>query len=123
VIEGNRFTPLPHTKVWVSNFQQRYWGIAIAPDFAMATNTQTDLPPCQRLYYAMLDEAVTTLQRNATMKSARARRLYADARDWVRGSQAVVTFETCCYALNIDPSWLRRIIEENILAKEETKVC
>ncbi len=64
----------------------------------------------QRLMLAVLVDAINILQGWQRAGSARKRRAFADAAQWVntRGTGYPFSFDSICDALNIDPEVLRR---------------
>ncbi len=65
----------------------------------------------QRLMLALLTDAINVYQRGAMSAATRARRLFADADQWImsdRIGNGALSFETVCDALGIDAARLRR---------------
>src|SRR5579863_9929915 len=64
----------------------------------------------QRLMLAVLVDAINILQGWQRLGSARKRRAFAEAAQWVntRGTGFPFSFDSICDALNIDPEVLRR---------------
>jgi len=67
------------------------------------------LQPEKRLLLAVLEGAVSDLQKYATASSCRGRRLFADAEAWFQSSaiDKPLDFENICQALALDPSFIR----------------
>lgn len=63
----------------------------------------------KRLMLAILEDAVSCYQKYASANRGRALRLYEEAEEWVfeENSPWVFSFESICYALNINPDFLR----------------
>jgi hypothetical protein len=65
----------------------------------------------QRLMLALLADAINVYQKGALSGALRARRLYADAEQWImtdRPGLCGLAFPTVCEALGINPARLRR---------------
>jgi hypothetical protein len=96
-------------------------------DFAAIFEPETVLPsqsittewiPEQRLLLAILEEAIATAGRDA--KSFNGELAKKQAREWIRArgpDNWLVTFDNCCRAADVDPSWLRAGIERRWRSK------
>ncbi|HTT76426.1 MAG TPA: hypothetical protein VMF50_10660 [Candidatus Binataceae bacterium] len=65
----------------------------------------------QRLMLALLADAINVYQKGALSRALRARRLYADAEQWImtdRAGSLALAFPTVCEALGINAVRLRR---------------
>jgi hypothetical protein len=63
------------------------------------------------LMLAVLEEAVTTFQRHLHDDTARGRRLFSEANEWLHSTDGIswpFAFEAVCNTLAIDPEYLRR---------------
>ena len=71
--------------------------------------SDASLVPEKRLLLAILEEAVTTVQRYVIDERRRGRRLYREAEAWVLSDDMSwpCTFRRICDALGIDPDYLR----------------
>ena len=67
------------------------------------------LQPEKRLMLAVLEGAVSDFQKYATASSGRGRRLFADADAWFGSinTDDPLSFVNICYALALDPSFIR----------------
>jgi hypothetical protein len=68
-----------------------------------------DHTPEQRLYYAILEDAFRSLTSD---------KLRPAALDWFAGVYSRVSFDECCDALSINPTWLREQIARKTSAGE-----
>lgn len=68
----------------------------------------------KRLMLAVLEEAVATYQRHVDVKSRHGQRVFQEAEDWIQSRDASwpFAFENICHALEIDPGFLRRGLEQ-----------
>ena len=66
--------------------------------------------PEEKLMFAVLDDAVDSLQKYHRGKSRRGRTLYKEALDWVlnKENEGIFAFENICDTLEIDSKYLRR---------------
>lgn len=66
----------------------------------------------RRLLFAVLEDAVTTYRRHARARDRSGRHAFEEARAWVasRDQGSVFSYESICDALDIDPTWLRRLL-------------
>ena len=73
------------------------------------STSDASLVPEKRLLLAILEEAVTTVQRYVIDERRRGRRLYREAEAWVLSDDVSwpCTFRNICDALGIDPDYLR----------------
>jgi hypothetical protein len=67
------------------------------------------LQPEKRLMLAVLEEAVTTLQRHAFAQTGPGRRIFADVQAWIVSDdeQWPFSFLNACHALGLEPDYLR----------------
>lgn len=67
----------------------------------------------KRLMLAVLEEAVATYQRHVGAATRHGQRIFREAEDWIRteGSAWPFAFENICYALEIEPEFLRGGLE------------
>jgi hypothetical protein len=78
---------------------------------------QTFLTAEQRLYFAILEDAIRAIVKKgtngmvATEKNIEDRK--RDALAWIAGGHARVKFEEACDVLGIDARWLRRALDNN----------
>ncbi len=68
----------------------------------------------KRLMLAVLEEAVATFQRHVDARSRSGQRIFQEAQDWILSSDAdwPFAFENICYALDIEPEFLRKGLME-----------
>jgi hypothetical protein len=68
----------------------------------------------KRLMLAVLEEAVATFQRNVDAKTRHGQRVFSEAEDWIRSKNTAwpFAFENICHALEIEPEFLRRGLED-----------
>jgi len=81
-------------------------GLVLPRDFdAVAPSLQ----PERRLLLAVLQGAVSDVQKYATAWSGRGRQLFADAEAWFASTATdrPLDFESICQALDLDPSFIR----------------
>ncbi|MGZ8483080.1 MAG: hypothetical protein ACXW6J_14250 [Candidatus Binatia bacterium] len=91
-------------------------GIVFAPDelaqaqFYRTTRRTYYASPEHRLMAAVLEDAVATLTTDQRRCSKRQQRDFRDALAWLKnyGEDSVLSFETICEALAIDPDYLRQ---------------
>lgn len=81
----------------------------LARALAGASGTRVAASGERRLRLAVLADAVACLQRNASAKSRRRRRLFLEAETWIMESDygSAFSFESVCEALGLDPEYLR----------------
>ncbi len=87
--------------------------IILPVQFLDRTSLKPSDRPEKRLMLAVLEEAVATFQRYVTAKNRRGQRLFQEAEDWIRSTDAdwPFNFENVCGALEIEPEYLRRGLE------------
>lgn len=63
----------------------------------------------KRLMLAVLEEAVATFQRHIDARTRSGQRIFQEAEDWILSQDAdwPFAFENICYALDIEPAFLR----------------
>lgn len=68
------------------------------------------LLPEMKLMFAVLTNAIESLQKYAGAKSRRCRKIFQEAEAWIfiGNGQAPYSFEHVCEALQLDPSYLRK---------------
>ena len=70
---------------------------------------RTELTGAQRLYAAVLEEAMNTLRTHTLRDTPRSVELVAQTWDWIDGrGHAAVPFEMACEAIRLEPSAFRR---------------
>lgn len=82
-------------------------------------NVAEALLPERRLMLAVLEAAVSDVQKYATAPSGRGKRLFAEAEAWF-GSTATgrpLDFEYICQALGLDPSFIRAGLQRWCMAR------
>lgn len=63
----------------------------------------------KRLMLAVLEEAVATFQRHVDSRTRSGQRIFQEAQDWIVSTDSdwPFAFENICYALDIEPEFLR----------------
>ena len=71
---------------------------------------RTVLEPEKSLMLAILEDAVRSYQENLLSQQKRAKKLFADAAEWIAetGSAWMFSFESVCDALGLNPAYVRR---------------
>ena len=71
---------------------------------------KTVLEPEKSLMLAILEDAVRSYQENLLSQQKRAKKLFADAAEWIAetGSAWIFSFESVCDALDLNPAYVRR---------------
>jgi hypothetical protein len=71
---------------------------------------RTVLEPEKSLMLAILEDAVRSYQDNLLSQDKRAKKLFADAAEWIAetGSAWIFSFESVCDALDLSPAYVRR---------------
>ena len=71
---------------------------------------KTVLEPEKSLMVAILEDAVRSYQDNLLSQDKRAKKLFADAAEWIAetGSAWIFSFESVCDALDLNPAYVRR---------------
>lgn len=83
---------------------------AIASDqFFNTLRRKTALEPEKRLMLAMLEDAISSIQRNYDARNTRNARLFQEAKDWIVQEDAdwVFSFENVCEHLGLNPAYVR----------------
>jgi hypothetical protein len=81
--------------------------------------------PYTRLMLAVLEGAVSDVQKYATAHSGRGRRIFAEAEAWIAaaGTGRPFDFETVCEALGFDPSSIRAGLQRWCTARRNQAVA
>jgi hypothetical protein len=79
-------------------------------EYSTTIQRRDHLLPEMRLMFAVLTNAIESLQKYAGAKSRRCRKIFQEAEAWIFGGngQSLYSFEHVCEALQLDSSYLRK---------------
>lgn len=79
-------------------------------EYSKTFQRRDHLLPEMKLMFAVLTNAIESLQKYAGAKSWRCRTIFQEAEAWIfsGNGQALYSFEHVCEALQLDPSYLRK---------------
>lgn len=86
----------------------------MTPQQYFESTQKTDYSGEKRLMLAVLEDAISTYQRYALEHTRMGKRLFLQVRDWIqsRDKTWLYSFENICMALDLNPDFLRRGLEE-----------
>ena len=84
--------------------------VLTAFEYSATFQRRDHLLPEMRLMFAVLTNAIESLQKYAGAKSRRCRKIFEEAEAWIFGGngRTLYSFEHVCEALQLNPSYLRK---------------
>jgi len=97
--------------------------VLTAFEYSTTFQRRDHLLPEMKLMFAVLTNAIESLQKYAGAKSRRCRKIFEEAEAWFFGGndKTLYSFEHVCEALQLDPSYLRKGLMRWRGAKESTR--
>ena len=97
--------------------------VLTAFEYSTTFQRRDHLLPEMRLMFAVLTNAIESLQKYAGAKSRHCRKIFEEAEAWIFGGngRTLYSFEHVCEALQLDPSYLRKGLTRWRGAMESTR--